>query len=73
MVGKGLTLYHIKILSPKSVWRIDKKSLQNKQNVCSTQTEKYLWTFGLSPWLYNMYIYTGDRYAEGQGNNRCFS
>ena len=50
-----------------AIWRLDKKSLQNKCNVCSTRTEKYLWT---SKTFLQLYIYTRDRYVESHGHYR---
>ena len=59
-------LYDIEVLVvPHMVCPIDKKSLQNKNNVFSTQMEK---TLGY-PYGYNI-LYTGDRYVESHGNNR---
>ena len=41
--------------------------MQNKHNVYSTRTERYLWTSRLS---LQLYIYTTDRYVESYGHYR---
>ena len=65
-------MYLIKrgLITNDSFWRTEKKSLQNKDGVCSTRTEKYLWT---SKTFLQLYIYTRDRYVESHGHYRHVS
>ena len=46
------------LITSDAIWRLDKKCLQNKHKINSTQTEEYLWT---SKGLLQLYIviYTG--------------
>ena len=55
------------LITSDTIWCLDKKCLQNKHNITSTQTEKYLWT---SKGHLQIYIYTRDRYVESNGNYR---
>ena len=55
------------LITNDGFWRTEKKSLQNKDGVCSTRTEKYLWT---SKTFLQLYIYTRDRYVESHGHYR---
>ena len=57
------------LITNDGFWHTEKKSLQNKDGVCSTQTDKYLWTSKTFLQLYTC-IYTRDRYVESHGHYR---
>ena len=64
-----LLAYLIKrgLITNDGFWHTEKKSLQNKDGVCSTRIEKYLWT---SKTFLRLYIYIRDRYVESHGHYR---